>query len=202
MNSHHPARLTVTRSICPLCRKELLTHWYPAEIPFFGEVLHITSQCECGFRCSDTLILTQRKPVRYELKVKNPGDLDARVVRSLSGTIHIPELGVDIEPGPASESFVSNIEGVLDRVTDILEMVMQWGEKEKTERAKDLISTIDKVKAGECEVTIILEDPMGNSAIISQHATSRELSDEEASHLKTGMVVLEKSDIEEQPEQE
>jgi len=186
----HP--LTVTRSVCPLCHKELLTNWVPDNIPFFGEVMHITSICECGFRYSDTLILAQRKPVRYELKIKNQDDLDARVVRSTSGTIRIPELGVNIEPGPASESFVSNIEGVLDRVEEILGMVTRWGEQEKTERAVELLSIIEKIKAGEYEITVIIEDPLGNSAIIAENATKKELTAEDVAHLKTGMIIFEK----------
>jgi zinc finger protein len=184
--------LTITKSTCPLCNKELLTNWVPDNIPFFGEVMHITSICECGFRYSDTLILAQRKPVRYELKIKNQADLDARVVRSTSGTIRIPELGVDIEPGPASESFVSNIEGVLERIEEILGMVTRWGEKEKTERAMELLSILEKIKAGEYEITVIIEDPLGNSAIIAENATKKELTAEEASHLKTGMIIFEK----------
>ncbi len=185
--------LTITRSICPLCSRELVTNWVEDNIPFFGEVMHITSICECGFRYSDTLILTQRKPVHYELKIKTPDDIDARVVRSTSGTIRIPELGIDIEPGPASESFVSNIEGVLDRVEEILGMASRWGEKEKTERVLELLSIIEKIKAGEYEITVIIEDPLGNSAIIAKNATSRELTDEEAARLKTGMIVFEKA---------
>jgi zinc finger protein len=188
--SIHP--LTVTRSVCPLCHKEFLTNWVPDNIPFFGEVMHITSMCECGFRYSDTLILAQRKPVRYELKIKNQDDLDARVVRSTSGTIRIPELGVDIEPGPASESFISNIEGVLDRVEEILGMVTRWGEQEKTERALELLSILEKIKAGNYEITVIIEDPLGNSAIISENATKKELTADEVAHLKTGMIIFEK----------
>ncbi|MFZ3058973.1 MAG: ZPR1 zinc finger domain-containing protein [Candidatus Methanoperedens sp.] len=192
MNSEPIHPLTVTRSVCPLCHKELLTNWVPDNIPFFGEVMHITSICECGFRYSDTLILAQRKPVRYELKIKNQDDLDARVVRSTSGTIRIPELGVNIEPGPASESFVSNIEGVLDRVEEILGMVTRWDEKEKTERALELLSILEKIKAGNYEITVIIEDPLGNSAIIAENATKKELTAEDVAHLKTGMIIFEK----------
>lgn len=192
MNSEPDTVFTVTKSVCPLCSKELVTNWVQDDIPFFGEVMHITSQCECGFRYSDTIIMAQRKPVHYELAVRTRDDLDARVVRSTSGTIKIPELGVDIEPGPASESFISNIEGVLDRVSDILEMVTRWGEEDKTQRALELQSTIEKIKAGEFEITVIIEDPLGNSAIITEKAKCRELTEEEAACLKTGMIVFEK----------
>jgi zinc finger protein len=148
--------------------------------------------CECGFRFTDTLILAQNKPIHYEMAVRTRDDIDARVVRSTSGTIRIPELGVDMEPGPASESFISNIEGVLDRVADILDMVVRWDEDDKTPRAKELLANIEKIKAGEFGITVIIEDPLGNSAIISEKATHRELTQEEANCLKTGMIIFEK----------
>jgi zinc finger protein len=192
VNSGSASILTVTKSVCPLCSKELVTNWVKDNIPFFGEVMHITSQCECGLRYSDTMIMAQKNPVRYEMTVSTKDDIDARVVRSTSGTIRIPELGVDIEPGPASESFISNIEGVLDRVSGILEMVVRWDEEGKTQRAQELQSSIEKIKAGEFEITVIIEDPMGNSAIIAEKATHRELTEEEVACLKTGMIVFEK----------
>jgi zinc finger protein len=192
VNSEFSHILNVTKSVCPLCGKDIITNWVQDNIPFFGEVMHITSMCECGFRYTDTLIMAQHKPVHYEIAVRTRDDIDARVVRSTSGTIRIPELGVDIEPGPSSESFISNIEGVLDRVSNILEMVVRWDEDDKTPRAKELLSNIEKTKAGEFGITVIIEDPLGNSAIISENATCRELTQEEANCLKTGMIIFEK----------
>lgn len=179
-----------------MCCKELITNWVPDNIPFFGEVMHITTICECGFRYSDTLILSQHDPVHYEMKVRSIDDLDARVVRSTSGTIRIPEFGVEIEPGPASESFISNVEGVIERVEEILGMVTRWGEEEKTARALELLSNIEKTRAGEYEITLVIDDPLGNSAIIAKNAISRKLTDDEANLLKTGMIVFEKGEIE------
>jgi zinc finger protein len=130
------------------------------------------------------------------MKVRSTDDLDARVVRSTSGTIRIPELGIEIEPGPASESFISNVEGVLERVEEILDMVTRWGEEDKTARALELLSTIEKTRAGEYEITLVIEDPLGNSAIIAENAVSRKLADDEAAILKTGMIVFEKGETE------
>ncbi|VVB85024.1 ZPR1 zinc-finger domain protein [uncultured archaeon] len=187
--------VTVTKSSCPMCCRELVTTWVPDNIPFFGEVMHITSICGCGFRYSDTLILTEREPVHYELMVRSIDDLDARIVRSTSGTIRIPQLGIDIEPGPASESFISNIEGVLERVEEILGMVTRWEEEEKVARAQELLSILQRTRAGEYEITVVIEDPLGNSAIIAENAARRELTDDEASLLKTGMIVFEKDEV-------
>lgn len=196
MNQEPISTLTVTKSTCPLCSGELTTNWVPDNIPFFGEVMHITSLCECGLKYSDTLVLSQREPVHYEMKVRSTDDLDARVVRSTSGTIRIPELGIDIEPGPASESFISNIEGVLERVEEILCMVTRWGEEDKTRRAMELLSNVEKTRAGKNEITLVIEDPLGNSAIIAENAVFRKLTRDEINNLKTGMIVFEKGEIE------
>ena len=51
----------------------------------------IAGICNCGFRHSDTILLTQKEPVRCLLAVKTIDDLDARVIRSSSGTIRVPE---------------------------------------------------------------------------------------------------------------
>jgi zinc finger protein len=71
-------------------------------------------------------------------------------------------------------------------------MVIRWNEDDKIERARELLSKIEKIKAGEFGITVIIEDPLGNSAIISEKATHRELTQEEANCLKTGMIIFEK----------
>ncbi|MCL7415559.1 MAG: ZPR1 zinc finger domain-containing protein [ANME-2 cluster archaeon] len=187
----------LTRTTCPLCQRDVVITWQADTIPYFGDVVHTSAQCECGFHYADTMILTQREPVRYTLRVESLADLDARVVRSTSGTIRIPELGIDIEPGPASESYVSNVEGVLCRIEDVMGMVTRWQDEtpQTTDKAHELLSALEKVKQGELDITLIIEDPLGNSAIISKRATRQELSPEQAEMLKTGMILLEKDDL-------
>lgn len=178
-----------------MCGEELVFRWHPDEIPYFGEIMHISATCKCGFKHADTLILSEREPVRYELTISSPEDLNARVVRSTSGTIRVPELGIDIEPGPASESFVTNIEGVLERIKSIVKMTRKWTDDEvKLKRIDEILNTIEGVKSGDAELTITIEDPFGNSAILSERATHRSLTKEEMSRLKTGMVVLDVSE--------
>lgn len=47
------------------------------------------------------------------------------MVRSSSSTIRIPVLGANIEPGDASEALISNVEGVLWRIHDILSFLAE-----------------------------------------------------------------------------
>ena len=130
--------------------------------------------------------------MRYELPVETIEDLDARVIRSTSGTIRIPEMGVTIEPGSISESYVTNIEGVLQRVRDVLITTSRWaqGDKEKSSRSEELLCMLEDVIEGKRKITVIVEDPLGNSAIISKKVKATKLSKEEAEKLNTGMIVF------------
>lgn len=138
------------------------------------------------------MILSIKEPMRYEMPVETIEDLDARVIRSTSGTIRIPEMGVTIEPGSVSESYVTNIEGVLQRVRDVLLTASRWvqGDEEKSSRSEELLCMLEDVIEGKRKITVIVEDPLGNSAIISKKVKATRLSEEEAEKLNTGMVVF------------
>lgn len=181
-----------TKICCPLCRTDLVMNWQRDNIPYFGEIMHVSARCQCSFRFADTMILSVKEPMRYEMPVETSEDLDARVIRSTSGTIRIPEMGVTIEPGSVSESYVTNIEGVLQRVRDVLLTASRWvqGDGEKSSRSEELLCMLEDVIEGKRKITVIVEDPLGNSAIISKKAKATRLSEEEAEKLNTGMIVF------------
>jgi len=183
-----------TNANCPVCCKEMQFLWETREIPYFGEVMVIAGTCVCGFRHSDTMLLRQKEPVRYTIEVTELDDMDVRVIRSSSGTIRVPELGVDVEPGYASEAYVSNLEGVLARISEIVAFATrsacEAGDVERTRRGEAILEKIRLARNGHFRLTVLIEDPMGNSAIISEKAVRSALTNEEIAGLKTGMVVL------------
>ena len=181
-----------TKICCPLCQTDLVMNWQRDNIPYFGEILYVSARCQCSFRFADTMILSSKEPMRYEMPVETSEDLDARVIRSTSGTIRIPEMGVTIEPGSVSESYVTNIEGVLQRIRDVLITTSRWvqGDEEKSSRSEELLCMLEDVIQGKRKITVIVEDPLGNSAIISKKAKATKLSKEEAEKLNTGMIVF------------
>jgi zinc finger protein len=84
--------------------------------------------------------------------------------------VHIPEWGLDIEPGPASEAYISNVEGLLDRIETIVMMARKWAEKdEEVRRADELLCEMDAAREGKASFTLIIEDPLGNSAIVDEN---------------------------------
>ena len=76
---------------------------------------------------------------------------------------------MEVEPGVASDGYVSNIEGVLQRFKKILEAERDTADEDDVrKKAKNLLKKLWKVECGDEELKIIIEDPSGNSAIISE----------------------------------
>lgn len=186
-------KLTTTNT-CPVCSSQMDFNWETQDIPHFGDAMIIAGVCCCGYRHSDTILLSQKEPARYTLTVSSMEDLDSRVIRSSSGTIRVPELGINVEPGPASEAYVSNVEGVLDRIRGIVEFATrsasEAGDLEGTERGNQILEDINMALRGQYNLTMIIEDPLGNSAIDSEKAVRSALTEEEIAGLKTGMILL------------
>jgi zinc finger protein len=182
-------------STCPLCANVLTFKFSTDEIPFFGEIMLVSASCTCGFKYADTISLTEHEAARCEMKFDS-GDFAVRVIRSSSGTVQIPELGVTIEPSSASEAFVSNVEGVLRRVEEIVALATKWSSNDpsKFELGNHLLEMIDKVRRGEEGMTLVIDDPFGNSAIISPRAQRRALSESESCILKTGILTVDLSE--------
>lgn len=161
---------------CPTCGHEIEYCYQTENIPFFSDILIISASCpECGFRYADTQMLKHEPPARYVFSVEGPEDLSVRVMRSMQASIEIPEMGVRIDPGPKCDGFVSNVEGVLDRFDRVLDSVLIWAnDDEERRKAIELKETIVRAKNGEFPFTLIIEDPSGNSTIVSDRATKSE----------------------------
>jgi zinc finger protein len=126
-------------------------------------------------------------------------------VRSKSGTIELEEIGVKIEPGPASEGFITNVEGVLERVRETLLMAREFrkgeGDEEAVKKADEILQYIEDVKEGKKPLTVKIADPLGNSALIGEKVKSRLLTEEEIQRLSLGPYqIVNPEELEEQEE--
>lgn len=157
---------------CPACSTEIEYIYQTEDIPYFSGILIISARCpECGYRLVDCQLLKNAEPSRWELSIVSPADLTIRVIRSMNGIISIPELGVQIDPGPACEGFVSNVEGVLNRIDAVVGSIIGWSDDpEEKDRAITIREKIGDVKTGALPVTLRIDDPTGNSAILCDRA--------------------------------
>ena len=179
---------------CPVCGIEGIAKsvMKELEIPHFGKVLETTILCpSCGFKHSDVIALEQNDPAKYILEI-NKNNLSIRVVRSQSATISIPEIGVKVEPGPKSEGYVTNVEGVLTRFESAVKKALNLFEDEESQiNAKNTLKNIQELKKGNGTATLIMLDPFGQSNIVSENAEILEIPEEELRELKTGFSKIE-----------
>ena len=132
----------------------------------------------------------QKDPAKHSLIISKK-NLDSRVVRSQSATVSLPEIGIKVEPGPKSEGYISNVEGVLIRFRDATERALNmFTDEVSQENGKKVLENINKVLDGEMETLLLIEDPFGQSKIMDVRAKTEPLTDEELKHLKTGFTVI------------
>ena len=179
---------------CPACAVEGIAKsiMKEIEIPHFGKVMETTIQCpSCGFKHSDIIALEQNDPAKYVLEI-NKNNLSVRVVRSQSATVIIPEIGVKVEPGPKSEGYVTNVEGVLTRFESaVKKALMLFEDDESQKNGKKALNQIQELKKGKGTATLIILDPFGQSNVVSENVEILEIPEEELHNLKTGFSHIE-----------
>lgn len=168
---------TLENQQCPICGKETCTLMEDEqEVPYFGRLAIFSMVCSsCGFKKSDIEALEDQEPVKFTIDIDSEEDLKIRVVKSSEATVKIPHM-ITIESGPASNGYVTNVEGVLNRVKDAIE-TMKESDDDPTQqkKCKNMLKKIQRVVWGQEKIKLIIEDPTGNSAIISEKAVKSKL---------------------------
>ncbi len=163
---------------CPSCgHNSLRLSDYLYDMPLVGKVILTVGKCDkCGYKFNDVRLAEQKPPRRLKVLVESEKDLNIIVVRCSTATIRVPELGLELIPGPASEGFITTIEGVLRRFLDVLETLCKDAEPkllaECTRRRREL----EEALKGNKRFTLIIEDPEGGSAILSDKAVEEPLT--------------------------
>ncbi len=179
---------------CPICSAtgELKMISHVDEIPYFGEHTQVTILCgSCGWRQTDFIPAEGRKPGACSILLDGEDVLSARIVRSSSCTVRIPELDLEVKPGTGSSGYVSNVEGVLNRFIEVVDMVARDlaadDLHEDLQRCMQVKSALQELKEGSSRnVTLELLDPRGHSQILHADAVNRELSESELAELPLG----------------
>jgi len=168
---------TLSGETCPVCAKKTLTMTEAeTEVPYFGKLFLFSMNCSsCGFHKADVEAAEQKEPVKWTFEIESKDDLGVRIVKSGEATLKIPHVG-SIEPGPASEGYVTNVEGIITRIKEQVEHLRDSAEDEDDKtKAKNLLKKIMRILWGEEKIKLVLEDPSGNSAIISDKAAKAKL---------------------------
>jgi len=151
--------------------KKLTLREEEIDIQHFGLTFIFSMTCEgCGYKKTDLEAAEQKEPCTYTIEVSDEKDLNARLIKSGEATIKIPHI-MTIDSGPESEGYVTNVEGLLTRVKKVIESSCEAEEDDTLKnKLKNMIKKLNKVLACHESIKIIIQDPSGNSAILSDKA--------------------------------
>lgn len=157
---------------CPFCgEKKATLNEQDIEIPYFGRVFVLSMDCSaCGTRKSDIEPAETKEPAKFTLDVTSEDDLNIKIIKSSQATVKIPRI-ITIESGPASNGYVTNVEGLLEKVKKIIQSNAESEDDPSAKKkAKNLIKKLNKVLVGREPIKIIIEDTTGYSCIVSDKA--------------------------------
>ncbi len=161
---------------CPACGvRELEITDYLYDAPLVGLLLLSSGRCgSCGYKYSDVRMAEGGEPEMLEVKVERPEDLNVLVIKSSTATLEIPELGVKITPGPASQGFITTVEGILHRVLEVLEVLCSdpSADKKECDRRR---GELEKALEGAMPFTLVITDPDGASKVVRDEESKEKL---------------------------
>jgi zinc finger protein len=161
----------VNNQQCPVCGKNSATmSEYEINDAYAGPIAIFTIKCEaCGFKSSDLEFINPGQPAEYSLEISSKDDLNIRVIKSGGCEIKIPNFRISVDSTMNGEGFISNVEGVITRFKNQVELLKEDDDLDKAQRKKikNLLKGIEQVLEGEKPITLKLIDRSGNSAIVS-----------------------------------
>lgn len=167
----------ITGEPCPFCNNKTLTlAEAEMEVPFFGKCFMFSMDCSsCNYHKADVEAAEDKEGVKYTLDVSEENDMHIRVVKSSNATVKIPHIG-SMEPGETANGYITNVEGLFNRIKKQVEFLRDDAEDPaEKKKAKNMVKKITKVIWGQEKAKLIIEDPSGNSAIISDKAVKSKL---------------------------
>jgi len=173
----------------------MTTSYTEYQVEHFGSVLLNVSSCQrCGYKHSDIMTLTNREPIAVTARINSVEDLNMHVIKSGTATIMIPEFGATITPGPYSEGYISNVEGVLQRLEDALIFMLSSAKGKQLKKGERMLKKIRHAREVKPRFTLVIKDPFGNSTLVAKDPRKlrrRRLTRRELMSAKFGEYALE-----------
>jgi zinc finger protein len=154
---------------CPFCFKKTLSLTEEEkDISGFGIVYLLSMGCSsCNFSKTDVeLFESSKKKLTFDVESKK--DFDIVIIKSSSAKIKIPTIRKSIKPSENSSGCITDVKGLIEEFENILISERDSCEDKKEKKSiKNTLKKLWKVKLGEIPLKIIIEDPSGNSVIVS-----------------------------------
>lgn len=160
---------------CSHCNAPCMTNMKVTNIPHFKEVIIMATICDsCGNRTNEVKSGSGIEPhgIRIEVEVRTKEDFSRDLLKSETCSLSIPQLELEVGPWALGGRFTT-IEGILVAVKEQLSdpryshIVGDSQAPEKKLKLEKFIAKFDEILQGNKIVTVILDDPAGNSYIQS-----------------------------------
>ncbi|KAF7196739.1 Zinc finger protein [Pseudocercospora fuligena] len=169
---------------CPGCTRPCATNMKMVNIPYFKQVVLMSTVCEdCGYRSNEVKTGGEvpEKGRKITLKVSTAEDLARDILKSESASLHCPELRLEVQPGTMGGRFTT-VEGIMSQIRKDLRAQafgLEDGDAELPEGAGDSMTTDSKKQwddffelltdaiEGRKEFTLTLQDPLAGSYVQS-----------------------------------
>lgn len=162
---------------CPGCTKSCTTNMKMVNIPYFKQVVLMSTVCDhCGYRSNEVKTGGEvpDKGRRITLRVSSKEDLSRDILKAESCAMSCPELNLQVEPGTLGGRFTT-VEGLLTNIRDDLHSNI-YGDNESNHDSIDtttktrwdaFFAQLDSAIGGNSAFTIVLEDPLASSYVQS-----------------------------------
>ncbi|XP_025994624.1 zinc finger protein ZPR1 [Solenopsis invicta] len=158
---------------CPDCNSPCETNMKLTNIPHFKEVVIMATLCEsCGHRTNEVKSGGGIEPqgVRIEVTVTGREDFSRDLLKSETCDMEIPELELEVGPTILGGRFTT-VEGIIMAMKEQLSSSTAFTgdstDSETVNRMNTFIAQLEDVLDGQRKVTLILDDPAGNSYVQS-----------------------------------
>ncbi|GFQ04826.1 zinc finger protein zpr1 [Phtheirospermum japonicum] len=167
-----PEEVMIFPTTCGTCATKCECRMFVTNIPYFQEVIVMSSTCDgCGYRNSEVKPggRIPDKGKRIIVNVKNIKDLSRDVIKSDTASVEIPELDLELAAGTLG-GLVTTVEGLISMIGESLERVhgFTFGDSlqdSKKSKWKEFGAKLDKLKSLDEPWSLIIDDALANSFI-------------------------------------
>ncbi|RDL37264.1 Uncharacterized protein BP5553_04697 [Venustampulla echinocandica] len=162
---------------CPGCTRPCTTHMKMVDIPYFKQVIIMSTVCEhCGYRSNEVKTggAIPALGKKIVLRVETPTDLARDILKSESCALECPELSLSVNPGTLGGRFTT-VEGLLTNIRDDLrQQIFDVGENagggdslqsDVKSNWEKFFDNIGEAIKGDKKFTVILRDPLAGSYV-------------------------------------
>lgn len=158
---------------CPDCRVMCDTNMKLTRIPHFKEVVIMATNCDhCGHRSNEVKSSggIAKQGVRMEVNVRTREDFSRDVLKSEFCSLILRELDCDIGQHAICGRFTT-VEGLLtaikDQLTEQSGMFYDSQDTVQKEKMNTFLQKLEDILSSKMPITLVLDDPTGNSYIQS-----------------------------------